>query len=286
MRAEELLETLTDDELKNRANLCFLEAENKSLYMLVTPEEKLRLLTEADFYLKALIWRHDTRTAERDFRLEKLVISLISAEIVLSLIFGFVGLWEGWQQDKTLERQVAVLGHMDTSTAVTSDSLQKLVTAQAASLKILQTEEADRLAQLAKRPELILYVGHVPLAKARGPLKPTQETDTSATFDIVLKNAGEATADKVIWRALAPLDVNIFSNPMPTPGNDLPDRPVRAFLYFQDLIAPKGYTEVSITFVFPKGHPPFRVTFNASSPQIIGETPLGVLPITPRIPPH
>jgi hypothetical protein len=279
MRAEELLQTLTDEQLKDKANFSFLKAEDTSLYNQASPEEKLRLLTEADFYLKALVWRHDDRIARRDFRLEVAVIVLISLEIILSIVFGVIAIREGRDQSK-------VLAHMDQSTAATANSLQKLIAAQDASLKIIQKVEADRVAQLAKRPKLILYIGHVPLAKARGPLKPSQETDNSATFDIVLRNAGEATANKVIWRALVPPEVTAFSQPLPTPGNDLPDRPVHAYLYFQDLIAPKGYTEVTVTVLFPKGHAPFAVTFNASSPEIIGETPLGVLSITPRTQSH
>ncbi len=126
MRAEELLETLKDDDLKNRANSCFLEAEDTSLYKHAGPDEKLRLLTEADFYLKALIWRQDARIAERDFRLEKWVIGLISVEIVLSFIFGFLGLWEGRKQGNALDRQVSVLSHMDTTSAETAKELTAL----------------------------------------------------------------------------------------------------------------------------------------------------------------
>src|SRR5260370_32237141 len=101
MRAEELLETLTDDELKNRANLCYLEAEDNSLYKLASPEDKLRPLTQADVYLKALIWRSDARVARRDFWMEVGVMVLIGVEIVLSV----VGLWAGYQQGKILDKQ-------------------------------------------------------------------------------------------------------------------------------------------------------------------------------------
>jgi len=289
----------SEEELLKIANLC-LERAGSALE--VPPQNfddfvKLRLFLEAQSCLAEVVRKQAERTSERDrkrneeiarrdFWMEVGVMALIGIEIVLSVFFGFRGLSEGRQQ-------AAILEQMKTSTAATAKAIQQATTsletlakAQAESLQIFQKEEADRLAQLAKRRTLVLYIGHVPLAKAHGVFKPSQETDTSATYDIVLRNVGEATANKVIWRALVPLDVNLVSYPTPTPGNDLPDRPVRAFLYFQDLIPPKGYVEVTVTFVFPKGHPPFPVTFNASSPEIIGETPLGVLLIAPRTPSH
>jgi hypothetical protein len=89
MGAQELLETLTDDELKKRANECFIQAENTNFYL-----ERQGLLTEAAFYLNALIWRSDARVARRDFWMEVGVMVLIGGEIVLSV----VGLRAGYQQ--------------------------------------------------------------------------------------------------------------------------------------------------------------------------------------------
>ena len=133
MQAEELLQTLTDDELKRRANHCFLQAEDTNLYRQLGPEERVRFLTEADFYLKALIWRQDARTAERDrqrneelaqrdFKMEVGVMVLIGFEIVLSV----VGLWMGYQQGKVLDKQTSALTHMDTSTAATASAMTSL----------------------------------------------------------------------------------------------------------------------------------------------------------------
>jgi hypothetical protein len=174
---------------------------------------------------------------------------------------------------------------MNTSTANTAEALQRatssldnLARAQAESLHIFQKEEADR----GKKPRLALYIGHVALAQSHGPLRPREETDTSVTFDIVVRNVGEANADKVTWRALVPPDVSLTSAPPATLANDLPDRPVHSFLYFLDVFPSKGYVEATVTFIFPKGHPPFQVSFNASSAEMIGETPLGVLSIVPR----
>lgn len=125
MRAEELLETLTDDELKNKANGCFIQAENTNLYLKLRPEEKQGALAEANFYLSALAWRSDARVARRDFWMEVGVMALIGIEILLSLI----GLWVGYQQGKILEKQTTALIHMDTSTAATAKTLTSLQSA-------------------------------------------------------------------------------------------------------------------------------------------------------------
>src|SRR5258708_7912435 len=72
---------------------------------------RLHLFLEAQSCLAEVLRRHAEQTAERDrkrneeiaerdHKLEIWVIGLISAEIVLSLFFGFLGLWEGWKQGK------------------------------------------------------------------------------------------------------------------------------------------------------------------------------------------
>ncbi len=153
-------------------------------------------------------------------------------------------------------------------------------------LTIAQQQETDRLAQLAKKPELVLFVGHVPLAKAHGAVKPSQETDISATFDFVLRNGGEAGAHKVIFRALVPPDdISVMSNTPFSPmysASDLPDRPVRAFLCPLESLRAKNYTQITLIFQFPKGHAPFQAVFNVDADEIKSDTPLGVLTITPR----
>ncbi len=125
MRAEELLETLTDEELKKKANACFIQAENTSLYFKLGPEQRQGALAEANFYLSALAWRSDARVARRDFWMEVGVMALIGIEIVLSVI----GLWVGYQQDKLLDKQTTALTHMDTSTAATAKTLTSLQSA-------------------------------------------------------------------------------------------------------------------------------------------------------------
>lgn len=285
MRAEELLETLTDEELKKRANGCFIQAENTSLYQQAGPAEKQRLLTEADFYLKALIWRHDAGIAERDFRMEKWVIALISVEIVLSLIFGFLGLWEGWKQGKALDRQVAVLSHMDTSTATTSDSLQKLVAAQDASLKILQQEQADA----SKKPRFALYVGNTPVYKARVHLTARAgSAQDMASIDLILKNEGDAPANASQIHVLVPEGPSYYFelSPIPqVPEYEEPSKPGTRTMSYAVPLMPVGKTlRIHANMGAPKGHGSFSAAFTITTPQLQAVTPLGLLTVLPPKP--
>jgi hypothetical protein len=280
----------TEEELLAIANGCLNQAGSavSGPSSVKADLTKLRLFLEAQLCLSEVIRKRANQAAQRDkdrenrhFWIEIIVVALlIGAELWVSIHYGRLGIREG-------KEQAAILQDVKKSTADSAEAIQQataslktLVAQQAESLRISQNEQAER----AKKPRLELYIGKVPLTPANGPFKPRVETDTSATFDIVLRNAGEATANKVIWRALVPPDVVLNSTPNPTFPNDVPDRPVRALLYFQDLIPPKGYVETTITFLFPKGRAPFVVKFNASSPEITGETPLGLLPIFPRKP--
>jgi hypothetical protein len=274
MRAKELLETLTDDELKERANGCLTEAEMIDVNQ--RPAERQRLLTEADFYLKALIWRHDTRNSERDFRLEKVVITLISVEIVLSLIFGFLALWEGWKEGR-------VLSHMDTSTAATSDSLQKLVAAQDASLRILQQEQAEA----SKKPRFALYVGNIPLDKATAHLNPrTGSAQDMASLDLLLKNEGDVPASPSQIHVLVPEGIYLELSPIPpVPEYEEPSNPATRTMSYAVPLMPVGKTlRIHANIGAPKGHASLSAAFTITTPQLQAVTPLGSLTILPPKP--
>lgn len=294
MRAEELLDTLTDEELKKRANGCFIQAENTSLYEQAGPEEKQRLLAQADVYLKALTWRQDARIAERDFRLEKWVIALISVEIVLSLIFGGLGLWQGYKQGNLLDQQTKVLTHMDASTATTATAmqtaaglLQTLSADQATSRDILQTEQAYRLSQLAKKPKLVLYVGNVSLAKTpvSAIIPARQQTDTSVIDDLMLKNEGSGPATQMQIRVvLLAKDVFLQSAPPYQQPIQPPDISYQTFLIPVGTMRPNTAFPFTLTFTFPKGHAPFNVQFKVDADQIETATLLGQIDLHPPNP--
>lgn len=273
MRAEELLETLTDDELKKRANLCFFEAEDPNLY----PAERQGLLTQAAFYLNALSWRSDARVARRDFWMEVGVIVLIGGELALSV----VGLRAGYQQANVLQNQTMALMHMDTSTAATSDSLQKLVVAQDASLKILQQEQAER----AKKPRLALYAGSVRLDRASLHPKPVAGlAQTVAPVDLLMKNEGDAPVSTFRLHAVVPRNVGLFSEQqlITVPESEAPADPRTYIVTLQLPLLPAGETVRIHTQIFvPKGYPPFKIPFTVDALELQAVAPLGSLTILP-----
>jgi hypothetical protein len=287
-----------DEELQQRAEL--LAKRATQLLAEITPESAgvsagvtYKAIASTQDFMQSqscyaeLARRQDLRRADRDtkretrhFWIELIVIGLlIVGEIGLSLYFGLRALAEGRQQ-------AAILNKVNENTTATAMQIQRAADAMSAFLKIAQQQEADRLAQLAQKPEIVLFVGHVPLAKVHGAVKPSQENEISATFDFVLRNDGEAEAHKVIFRALVPPDgISVISNTPFSPmysANDLPDRPVRAFLCPLELLRAKNYTQITLIFQFPKGHAPFQAVFNVDAEEIKSNTPLGVLTITPR----
>ena len=316
MRAEEL-DNLTEERLQEKANICFIAAENTNIHLQGGDAERLRLHLEAQFYLTAVARKRDDRVAQRDFRMEVAVIVLISVEIVISLAFGFLGLREGSKQAKVLERQAKVLEHMDQSAAHTASAMGEAKTALQmltdqqktsldsqkltnqnlqASLKqtrtmastlqtqlgIFQKEQADKLAQLSRKPKLVLWWGDdVPLNRPNYNFTPVTETDTAATFNFNLRNHGDAAATKIHIRVeIRGADrVRIQSNPPVEP----PSGPFDSYKLEFPSQRPKTAIPIIMTFAFQKGQTPFYVYFQVEADEI-EPTSLGMITITPRMP--
>jgi hypothetical protein len=309
MRAEEL-DNLTEKELLASANGCFARAETTVLYLKPSPEERVRLLLEAQFYLTAVARKRDDRVARRDFWMEVAVIILIGLEIVLSL----AALREGAQQSK-------VLDHMDQSAAATASamklataSLQTLADDQGKSLarlndmnnslqaslsrtgtmasttrkqlEVLQKEQADRQAQLAKKPKLALYIGAVPANTALTVNLPVREqTDTTITLDLNLTNEGDATANQVALRAVvAAKDVALQASLYTERTVEPADSTQHTFIIQVAPLHARVTVPMTATFTFPKGQPKFKVTFSIDANEIETGTPLGTIELAPRKP--
>jgi hypothetical protein len=272
-------------------------------------------LTERAAYRE--VWERWKST--RDLVLEIAVILLILAEIILSVVFGVIAIREGREQSK-------VLAHMEQSAAATasamtaaSSSLQSLADAQAKSLdrlnqmsdtlrdslktssgmasathkqlNILEQEQADRAAQLARKPKLQFHIGSVPLNPGpfnviHPPSFPVREqTDTSVIFDSGITNAGNAPATRVQLRVVVfATDVSLSSDANLIRPNEPADTPVRTSVINIDLIRPHVNMPMTLSFSFPKGRTPFQVLFNVDADEIETGTPLGELIITPRKP--
>jgi hypothetical protein len=296
MPAHDFLNT-SDGELLTRADECLQRAGSA---LEVAPpyfdeHTRLRLFLEAQSCLTEILRRRAEQTAERDrerneeiaerdHKLEIWVIRLISVEIFLSLLFGFLGLWEGWKQGKAVDRQVAVLAHMDTSTVATSDSLQKLVTAQDASLKILQQQQAER----AKKPRLALYAGNIPLGRASVRLNPRAGgAQTVASLDLLLKNEGDAPVSTFRLHAVVPATVVVFTEQqlITVPEPEPPADPKTYRVTLQLPLLPAGETVRIHTQIFvPKGYSPFKIPFTVDALELQAVALLGSLTVLPPRP--
>ena len=282
MRAEELLETLTDDELKERANACLIKAESTDFYLQVNAAERHRLLAEADFYLNALIWRSDAQVARRDFLMEVAVIVLIGMEIALAIIFGILGYQEATKQQIVLDNMAKSTAQTALAMDAATTSLQKLADEQAASLQILQDEQVAR----SKKPRFGLYLGAAPISNAflRLADHPGQAL-SMANFTLTLKNEGDAPASPSEIHILIPDEQGIYfalSPLLPVPELEEPSKPAtRRFTYSVPLL-PVGKTlRFSGTIGAAKGHSSFKAIFTITTPQLQAVTPLGSLAILP-----
>jgi hypothetical protein len=205
-------------------------------------------------------------------------------EIVLSIVFGVVAIREGRGQSK-------VLDHMDQSAAATTeamkaarDSLKSLAESQAASLKILQEQEAER----GKKPRFVLYMGNVPVTKASLRLVPMvgQDTRLQGNLELALKNDGEASANSFALIILEPEDVNaiVFSlSGLPEFGEPSTPKMRRIayqvpFMHVGDVVHLRGSVQT------PKHHPSFKLTFAVSTTQLPVDVPLGSLTVLPPKP--
>lgn len=287
MRAEQL-EDLTPDQLVAEANACFVKANDENTNLSGGHERRLLYHLQAQFYLTTAARKRadevadrdrkrNEEIAERDFKLERWVMWLIGAEIVLSIIFGVGGIVEGWKQGQALDGQVGVLKHMDATTVTTAeameaarDSLKSLADAQAASLKILQEEQAER----EKKPQLVLYLGKVPIDGASVQPKSSGTERAFVNISLVLTNTGTAPLTAFRLHALAPPEVWInWRGGEDGPTHDLSFLPA------------KQSTHVSMQIGVPVGHPTFKVAFTVDAMELrAGRNTLGYLTVLPPSP--
>jgi hypothetical protein len=111
MRVEEV-EKLSKKELRARANACFAQAE-------VPGYERGPLLFEAQFYMRELEHRADSRVSIRDLILEIVVIALIGWEI-------HMGYRQSADQATEFGQQQKIFQNLETSSQATADTMTAL----------------------------------------------------------------------------------------------------------------------------------------------------------------
>jgi hypothetical protein len=109
----EELDKLSKEELRKKANGCFILLDTCG------NEQKAAVLAQAEFYMRELEHRWDSRISIRDFILEIIVIALIGGEIWMSVR-------QEKQQSANFKEQQAVLTSMLTSSQTTATTLASL----------------------------------------------------------------------------------------------------------------------------------------------------------------
>lgn len=104
-------------DLKRMAKERFEESQSESLL----GEQKVSLLLEAQFYVSELDRRISGRIAIRDLVLEIIVIVMIGLEILLAIK-------QGKDEDRSMDKQNAILGSLQQSTSATASTMQGLLT--------------------------------------------------------------------------------------------------------------------------------------------------------------
>jgi len=316
MRAEDA-KRLTIKELEEQADVCFITADQINEDQ--RHFEKLRLQLEAQYYLTLAARKHDDRVARRDFWMEVAVIVLIGLELILGGYGIKEGRQQGKvlehmdvsaaatatamdnvkqstadsatamnaaskslttlakDQDKSLHR----LEQMDQTLQASLKQTNTMASALQTQLEILQKEQADRLALLARKPKLVLYWGDdLSVDRPNYDFTPIAETDTSATFHFTFRNQGKAEASRVeLGISIRARDVSLqISPPLKTPRGPYAE-PTLEF----DFLRPNAPAAIIMTFTFPKGHEPFYVFFFADADEVEW-TPLGQITVHPRKP--
>ena len=133
---------------------------------------------------------------------------------------------------------------------------------------------------------MALYIGVVPASTALSINFPIREqTDTSMTLDLNMRNEGDATANKIELRAvILAKDVSLQASGRYERTGEQAESLFHTFLIHIDLLRTKVQIPMTVTFSYPKGQPPFEVYFNVDADEIETATPLGDITVTPRKP--
>jgi hypothetical protein len=296
----------TDAELEAEARNCLAQLETAG------GSDRPALLLEAQIYLREVDRRGENWIARRDLILEVIVIVLIIAEVGIAA-------WEGKEQDKiladmntniaatattignvqTVEQQVLEqqiqsvdsLKHMNGELQTSLKETRSMAAAATQQLKVLQDEQASRLAQQAKKPKLELdnFDGNTAInlnTQTPAPLKLRERTETKTTFIVALRNLGDDAARHGTLRVIVySKDVQLeFSSPFQKLFEE-PDTPVHVFLVSFDVVRQGGGAiPMLVTANYPKGAVAFAIEFNVDADEIPTATYLGRVVIVPPQP--
>lgn len=251
-------------------------------------DELVRAFLKDEDKIRARDWLTEYRDSQhrREQRLETIeigVVVLITAEIVLSIIFGAIGIYEGLKQGNALDAMARSTADTAATMQTVRDELKSLAADQAKTREILQQQEADR----AKKPRLVLYVGNTPIDKATVRLTSVAgNPQDTAPLDFLVTNLGDAPVSTFQLHVLAPAGAGLIIQDFainPEFGPPLPRNAQRWTLQLPQL--PVGQTKSIHAQVYvQKGHAAFKLAFTADAPELQGVILLGFLTVLPPKP--
>jgi hypothetical protein len=136
---------------------------------------RLARLQEAQFYLSEIERRESTRVANRDFRMELLVIALIGLELVSAIWSIVIAAREGKDQGAALNKQLVVLETMQTNAVNQGESVRTAMEKQNAILGSLQ-EASEATADAVKNLAGTSAKTHTATERTASALKDLQAT--------------------------------------------------------------------------------------------------------------
>jgi hypothetical protein len=291
MRVEEF-ETTTKQQLRAKANECFARLDTAGAL------DRPGILAEAQFYLREIDRRYESWISLRDLILEIVVIILIGLELYFGITEGnkqamilnqmnssttltatTMKTLQQSQQD-SLEEQKKSLDSLNQMNGKLQTSLQKtgdMTVAMQDQLKILQEEQSSRLAEQAKKPKLELDSNMIPLnTLSIIPLKPREQTETKVTFDLLLRNIGDAPARNGFMRVIVNAkEVHLECSAPSQFLYEEPESAMHTLLVPFQIIRPGGNIPMSVSAIFTKGQQPFSILFNVDADEIPTATFLG-----------
>jgi hypothetical protein len=186
------------------------------------------------------------------------------------------------EQTKSLESLKQMNGTLQTSVSTTKD----MATAMQKQLQILQSDQARRQAEAARKPKLEVDVAGVPLnGLVDIALKAREMTETRVTYDVALLNHGDAAATNGLLRIIAFDKAVTLACSLPAqPLHEEQDSPIHVLAVPFERLRPNGNITMSVTITYPKGQQPFLVGFNVDSNEIPVATALGSMKVLPPKP--
>ena len=183
------------------------------------------------------------------------------------------------------EKSLAFLTDMDAALQTSVTNTRLSTTAMQTQLKILQKDQQDRLAELAKKPAITAAIGSVLLtgAKAGEFIHARELTPTKAVYEITIENSGTSTL------LYGQVHVGVLGAGI-TLSCDCPSEPTRlpeavkaegyGILIYVDRLRPGIHVTNTITAEFAQGTNPFSIQITVDGDNYPLAT-LGTFIVTP-----